>query len=262
MVLNLNKEHQILERAVREAGALVLERVARGQVRVWLKGDSEPVTDVDLSVNALLLKHLANSKHGWLSEESADTTARLTKTKVWVVDPIDGTRALLNGKSDFAISVALVEEGRPVLGVVFAPVRDEFYSARLGHGAFLNGQSIHVSKRKRLSGAHVQADRDYLTSRRWTTPWPALTISKYQSFALRLAAVAAGICDLAISAKPKSEWDVAAGHLLVEEAGGVCCGAAGESLKYNRSVPRFEKIIGATSALKDPVLVQLKKRRP
>lgn len=239
----------------------MLARVARGQVRGWLKGDSEPVTDVDLAVNALLQRHLASPENGWLSEESTDTSSRLTKTRVWVVDPIDGTRALLNGKSDFSISVALVERGRPVLSVVFAPVRDEFYSARLGHGAFLNGRPIHVSNRKRLPGAHVQADRDYLTSRRWTMPWPALTIGKYQSFALRLAAVAAGTYDLAISAKPKSEWDVAAGHLLVEEAGGVCCGGTGESLWYNRRVPRFEKIIGLTSALKDPVLVQLKKRR-
>ncbi|HXV74502.1 MAG TPA: 3'(2'),5'-bisphosphate nucleotidase CysQ [Sphingomonadales bacterium] len=262
MVLeSLDKEFDALQSAVRDAGALALAKIKAGGVKGWLKRGVEPVTEVDLAVNALLKERLPGKSYGWLSEESADDPARLRKARVWVVDPIDGTRALLKGKSDFAISAALVVDGAPALGVIFAPAREEFYSARRGAGAFRNGQPIRVSGRKELLGARIQADRDYLTSRRWAEPWPEATIGKHQSFALRLAAVAAGVYDLAISAKPKSEWDVAAGHLLLEEAGGLCCGGSGERLSYNHPVPRFAKIVAATPGLKRAVLAQLKRRR-
>jgi len=259
---NLDREFAALTRAVREAGALALERIKAGAVRSWLKRGVEPVTEVDLAVNDLLKERLARQGFGWLSEESADDPARLRRSKVWVVDPIDGTRAVVKGKSDFAISAALVADGRPVLGVVFAPAREEFYSAQRGRGAFLNGSPIRVSGRTILSGARIQGDRDYLISRRWTEPWPEPVIGKFQSFALRLAAVAAGVYDLAVSAKPKSEWDVAAGHVILEEAGGVCCDENGEALRYNRPSPRFAKIIGTTPGLKGAILAQLRRRRP
>lgn len=262
MTENLVSEFETLERAVRAAGELALARIRAGGVRTWLKRGVEPVTDVDIAVNDLLKKRLPQNGFGWLSEESADDPKRLSKEMVWVIDPIDGTRAVVKGKSDFAISAALVAEGTPALGIIFAPARGEFYTGQRGKGAFLNGRPIRVSGRKTLSGARIQGDRDYLTSRRWTTPWPEAIIGKYQSFALRLAAVAAGAYDLAVSAKPKSEWDVAAGHVILEEAGGVCCDGAGQPLTYNRPSPRFEKIVGAAGGLETAVLAQLKRRQP
>jgi myo-inositol-1(or 4)-monophosphatase len=261
MVLGgLESARAALESAVRDAGALALARIEAGAVRSWLKRGVEPVTDIDLAVNDLLRERLQRPGFGWLSEESADDPARLACSNVWVIDPIDGTRAVVKGRRDYSISAALVAEGKPVLGVVFAPAREEFYSAQKGRGAALNGRPIRVSGRETLAGARIQGDRDYLTSRRWTAPWPKATIGKFQSFALRLAAVAAGTVDLAVSAKPKSEWDVAAGHLILEEAGGVCCGGAGEPLTYNRRSPRFARIVGTTPGLKAPVLAQLARR--
>src|SRR6201996_5437805 len=133
----------LLTDTVRQAGALALS-MFRTELKTWIKGASSPVSEADIAANDLLERKLraATPDYGWLSEESADDESRLGKRLVWIVDPIDGTRAYLAGREDWCVSVALVEDAQPVLAAVFAPVSNEFFFAERGHGSQLNGTAI------------------------------------------------------------------------------------------------------------------------
>lgn len=264
MTASFKDDFALAEAAVRAAGKIALDFLGKDNFDTWLKRGVEPVTEIDLKINTLLKAELTGKRpdYGWLSEECADQKDRLGKDRVWIVDPIDGTRAFMRGKSDFAISVALVEREGPVIGLLFAPARDEFYTAVKGHGAFLNGEKIHVGAHAEISGMRLQGDRDYFTSKRWLVAWPDMTINKYQSFALRVTGVARGKYDAALSARPKSEWDVAAAGLILEEAGGVVCDQNGKRFSYNQENTRLQHIIATTPRLKDKILAQLKNRKP
>ena len=132
----INSDRILLEAAIREAGALALGYYHAG-ARSWRKADKSPVSDADLSVDRLLQKRLMQPRktYGWLSEETADTPQRLGCKNVWIVDPIDGTRAFLNARPWWSISAALVRDGEPVLGVVYAPALNAFFEAVRGGGA-------------------------------------------------------------------------------------------------------------------------------
>ena len=211
-----------------EAGALALARAAGGYER-WEKAGGEPVCEVDLAVDALLRNRLAalDPEAGWLSEESADDKARLERRRVWVVDPIDGTRDFLRGRPGWAVSVALVEDGQPLLGVLDAPARGECWTAERGRGAWRNGEPIHVALRYELAGARVPADQ---LPRRDAD---LVAVPKPNSIALRIAMVAAGEADLVATLRWGHEWDVAAAVLIAEEAGAMVTDARGEPLAFN-----------------------------
>ena len=153
---DLDADFALLTAAVREAGALALRHFG-GDVRVWRKKHGEPVSEADIAVNDLLRERLSGSRpgYGWLSEESDDDPARLEAQCVWMADPIDGTRAFLNGTPEFTVSVALVVAGEPAAAIVFNPASDEFFAALRGRGASLNGEAIGVSRRTSLAGARV-----------------------------------------------------------------------------------------------------------
>lgn len=254
----------LLEAAVREGGKLSLSGFRKASLKTWAKGRGEPVSEIDHAVNDLLKERLLGARpgYGWLSEESTDDRSRLGQNRVWIVDPIDGTRAFIRGQDDFTVTAALVEEHRPVAGAVFAPARDEFFFARKGQGAFLNGKPISASTVRRLAGCRIQADRDFLASKRWQSPWPGMRVSKLQSFALRLAEVAAGRADAAISARPKSEWDIAAADLIIGEAGGVCLDGDGRPFLYNQENTRRLRIIACGANLKQAMLARVEAYRP
>ena len=164
---------------------------------------------------------------GWLSEETADSAERLLVPRVWVVDPIDGTRDFVRGRRGWAVSVALVEGGRSIVGVLDAPARNEHWAAAAGEGATLNGAAIRASDRADLSGARVPAD---------ILPRPdsdLVMVEKPNSIALRMAMVANGEADLLAAMRWGHEWDIAAAALIAEEAGATVTDALGRTLRFN-----------------------------
>jgi myo-inositol-1(or 4)-monophosphatase len=231
--------------AVREAGALALSMFG-APINNWTKFESSPVSDADIAVDRLLRERLtdADSGIGWLSEESIDDPARLSARYVWIVDPIDGTRAYLAGSPDWTVSAALVEDGRPVAGCLYAPVTDEFFFAIAGRGASCNGAPIAITDGSTLEHARIAGPRGVLE--RLVAIQPSLTIvPRVRSLALRLARLAHGACDIAVAGGNSHDWDLAAADLLVHEAGGVLTPVGGGAVIYNRPVPRHGMLIAA-----------------
>ncbi|WP_404340052.1 3'(2'),5'-bisphosphate nucleotidase CysQ [Sphingomonas sp. MMS12-HWE2-04] len=197
--------------------------------RRWEKSPGNPVCAVDLEVDGMLryrLGHLLPDA-GWLSEETIDNAARLDAERIWVVDPIDGTRDYLRGRPGWCVSVALVEKGRPVIGVLDAPARHEVWTAQAGAGAFRNGARLQVAERDQLAGARVPADQLSRIDR------DLVTVAKPNSIALRIAMVAAGEADLLATIRWGNEWDIAAAALLAQEAGAAVSDAFGRPLGFN-----------------------------
>ena len=236
--------------AVREAGALAMSFFGQSP-RSELKADGTSVSEADLAADALLKERLlnANSAYGWLSEESEDDLIRLNKSRVWVVDPIDGTRAFLKGKPEWTICAALVEDGHSLLAAVYNPATEEFFHAVRGGGAFLNDTPISVREPVDLEGCCLAASSSQLRSKHWASPWPDLDTVWVNSIAYRLALVAAGKCDGTISLSGKSNWDIAAAHLLVDEAGGIVTTHDASPLIYNLETPRHSSVVSAGPAL-------------
>jgi myo-inositol-1(or 4)-monophosphatase len=234
MTHHSSEDFDLLRNAAQEAARLALTYWGR-TIEQGRKPDGSTVTEADHAVDALLAERLRGARpdYGWLSEESAEHDSRLNARRVWVVDPIDGTRAFLQGRNDWTVSAALVEDGAPTLAVVVNPVREETFEARAGGGAALNGRAIHVSDCARLDGAKVLAPESILKNSRWRTPWPAIKPVWANSILYRMALVACGEADATFATKPKWEWDVAAGALLVAEAGGVVTDPTGAPLRFN-----------------------------
>jgi myo-inositol-1(or 4)-monophosphatase len=230
--------------AVREGGALALTTFRR-QLKSWIKGTSSPVSEADLAVDALLRERLLAIRDiGWLSEETEDDPARLQRNEIWVVDPIDGTRAYIAGLPDWAVSVALVRNGRPELAALYAPVTDELFLSTLGGGATLNGTRIKTSSGREMAGARFSAAKRRLELLAAIEP-RIEPVPRVPSLALRLARVATGAIDGTLTAPNSHDWDLAAADLLVHEAGGVLTTLTGESLIYNRPNPVHGALVAA-----------------
>jgi myo-inositol-1(or 4)-monophosphatase len=233
--------------AVREAGALALQTFRR-ELKSWTKGGSSPVSEADLAVDALLRERLlAVHDVGWLSEETEDDPARLRKTDVWVVDPIDGTRAYLAGLPDWAVSAALVSHGRPVVAALYAPVHEEMFLAVAGRGATVNGTPIAASAGDQLAGARFSGAKRRLDSLAAVEP-RIETAPRVPSLALRLARVATGALDGTFAAPNSHDWDLAAADLLVHEAGGLLTTLTGQAVVYNRATPVHAALLAAGRA--------------
>ena len=234
-----------LAAAVREAGALALS-MFRLPIKTWTKGGSSPVSEADIAVDGVLRERLVGAGNGvaWLSEESADDPARLTARQVWIVDPIDGTRAYLAGLPDWSISAALVDDGRPVAGCLYAPVTDEFFLAIAGNGATCNGARIATTGGATLANIRIAGPKGFLD--KFAAVAPAFTrMPRVRSLALRFARVAQGAFDIAIAGENSHDWDLAAADLLVHEAGGAMSHFEGKAVSYNRAVPRHGMLIAA-----------------
>jgi myo-inositol-1(or 4)-monophosphatase len=211
-----------------------------------------------MAVNDLLHKHLATSRpgYGWLSEETEDADDRLGKSRLWLVDPIDGTRSFLNGTENWCIAAALIEDHRPVLGAVYAPISGKSFFARAGGGARLNGELIRASSRECLAGARMIAHEKALRADRWQRAWPHLETGMTTSIALRLCMVADGSYDATLAIGDKSDWDLAAGDLIVSEAGGRVSTLNGAQMLYNRPQTRQTGLIASGASLHDELLAR------
>ncbi len=234
-----------LAAAVREAGALALSMFGT-PLKQWTKGASSPVSEADIAVDTLLHERLSavDPAISWLSEESTDDPARLDARLVWIVDPIDGTRGYIAGLPDWTVSVALVEDGRPVAACLFAPVTAEFFMAIAGQGATRNGHAIRATAGAELADIRVAGPKNFL-ERVATIGPPFTVIPRVHSLALRLARVADGSIDAAVAGGNSHDWDLAAADLLVHEAGGALTPLGGGPLTYNRAVPRHGMLVAA-----------------
>jgi myo-inositol-1(or 4)-monophosphatase len=240
------REAQRLTAAVREAGAIAL-KTFRGTVKSWTKGKDSPVCEADIAVNEMLQDRLGGAGYGWLSEESIDEPHRLTARRVWVIDPIDGTRAYLAGLPDWTIAAALVEAGRPVAAAIYAPVVDELFTAIVGAGAQCNGVPMTATAGEGLDGARLSGPRRYLERLQEATPAIVMT-PRVHSLALRFARVAQGTLDAAMATANSHDWDLAAADLLVHEAGGLLTTFSGRGLTYNQADTKHEPLVAAGRA--------------
>jgi len=252
---------ELAVRAVGEAGEAVL-RWFGTDLEVTHKAPDQPLTAADLEADRILHERLLADRpgYGWLSEETADHPDRLQRDRVWIVDPIDGTRSFIARRPEFAISVGLVERGRVVLGVVSNPAVAELFWAVAGSGAFL-ARAGSAEHRLRVTSAgearSLLASRSELRTGEFAAFREAWTLLPVGSTAYKLARVAEGVGSAFISRGPKSEWDVCAGALLVQEAGGVVTDLDGQPLGFNRADPYVHGIAagepGAHSALLEAV---------
>jgi myo-inositol-1(or 4)-monophosphatase len=245
----------LILQAAREAGELALSARESG-LKIWSKEGGSPVTDADLAVDTLLKTELGAERpdYGWLSEETADDPARLTTRRQFVVDPIDGTAAFMKGKPWFAVSIAVVENGQPIAGVVHAPALNETYAATIDGPATLNGQPIAPSATSELLGAAMLGDAKMFAHPAWREPWPQMRIESRNSIAYRMCLVAAGTFDAAVALSPKSEWDLAAADLICRRAGAAVSDHKGRDFAYNRPVPLVPSLVCANMALTPLIL--------
>ncbi len=255
---DLTQDFDLLREAARAAAALAMSYWGR-PLRHDRKSDGSTVTEADMAVDEMLAARLKEARpaYGWLSEESPEHTARLAASRVWVVDPIDGTRDFLRGGRDWTIALALVEDGAPVLSSVINPVHEEIFEAQAGKGAWLNGHRIHVSSQDRLAGARVAIGRAGFTKGAWRKPWPEASLVPANSTLYRMALIASGRADASFALNPKWEWDIAAGALLVTEAGGVITAASGAPLKFNSKEAQTQGFVAATPDLHPALIAHL-----
>ncbi|MBF9231756.1 3'(2'),5'-bisphosphate nucleotidase CysQ [Microvirga sp. BT350] len=244
---------QAVRDAAREAGAMALPFFRAGgqtAARLWFKERSSPVTEADIALDNFLKERLSRlmPEAGWLSEETEDDSARLDRRFVWIVDPIDGTRAFASGHPDWSISIALVADGRPVLGVIHAPTHEQLYEASLGSGASRNGKRLSVSHAAPLDHVRVAGPQplvDHLGRR----IGPIEHLPKVPSLALRLARVADGSIDVGLVSANSHDWDIAAADLILGEAGALLTDFDGVPPVYNQVRPRHGEMVAVASRL-------------
>jgi myo-inositol-1(or 4)-monophosphatase len=233
-------------------------RVAAGAVRPFTPGDVEydekssrgdPVTAADLAIDRVLRELLPEAGEGWLSEETADSPDRMDRDRVWVVDPLDGTREFVDGIPEWCISVGLVENGKPVAGGIYAPPVDLLVVGALETGVTVNDQPARMTDRKTLDGAVVLASRSEWTRGEWDSYDGSFEIVPCGSVAYKLARVAAGLADATWTLVPKHEWDVAAGAALVASAGGTLLHADGSTPRWNQPHPRLPDFLAGKANL-------------
>ena len=234
-----------------DAAGEIIRGFYRQRFEVWQKSKDQPVTDADLAADKALKSILLGAfpNDGWLSEETADSPERLSVRRLWVVDPIDGTKEFIRGIPEFSISIALVEDGRPIVGVIQNPVTGETFSAARGKGASLNGQTIRATKTRRFADALIMTSRREVKAKRISAVKDEVRVKAVGSTAYKIALVAAGRCDLMLSFKPKSEWDIAAGVIIVEEAGGRVTDHEGNPYEFNRPDPVRPNLLATNGLL-------------
>jgi len=226
-------EHTVL--AIREAGKIIMNYY-QSEFEVKQKGVGNPVTQADIETDTFLKNTLTEAfpNYGWLSEETKDSPARLKKNRVWVVDPLDGTKEFVEGIPNFAISIGLVENGKPIMGVILNPVKNELYTAVKNMGMKFNGKKTIICQNQNLNEINILNSRSETKRGLWK-----LYQGKFKelipvgSIALKLAMVSANQADFIGSLQPKNEWDICAGHCMINESGGELLTTLGNEITYN-----------------------------
>jgi myo-inositol-1(or 4)-monophosphatase len=260
-----NSYAQILERiqVAIEASRAVFARFTPGAIDTDYKAGHDPVTEADRALDAVLRKELLREGEGWLSEESVDDPIRLQCSRVWVVDPLDGTREFVKGIPEFCVSIGFVENGRPVAGGIYNPATDETFLGSIDSGVTYNGKPAQPSQRNTLDGALVLASRSEVKRGEWE-PFEnaAFKIRPTGSVAYKLALVSVGLADVTFTLTPKNEWDVVAGVALVQSAGGFVSTLEKASLIANRRDPLVSGMLASGPFLKDSLLALVEPHIP
>ncbi len=259
LVPDPNFDRDAIIAAAGEAAALAFGNWREGaapNARVWEKSKGNPVCDADMAVDALLKQRLSSiiPEAGWLSEETADNTDRLQQRLLWCVDPIDGTRDYIRGRAGWCISVALVADGLPVFAVMAAPATQQTWVAQAAQGVRCNGKLLSGSMRREFAGARVPADDLPKIDRDLTM------VHKPNSIAMRMTMVACDRADLVATLRWGNEWDVAAAHLVAQEAGAIVTDALGGALLYNKPKPLDFGLICCAPGIHDAAVDRLAER--
>ena len=251
-------DRQRLDEICQEAGQIALRQwPGHGHaLESWEKVPGSPVCTADLAVDAFLRRELCAllPAAGWLSEESVDHPERLARGLCWLVDPIDGTRDYIAGRPGWSVSVALVSAGKPLIGLLVAPARDENWTATAGQGAWLNGRRLAASTRADLPGARVPSESLPPEDQDLTM------VERPNSIALRIAMVADDRADLVATLRWGFEWDVAAAALIAREAGAAVSDAFGQPLTYNKRDPRAFGVLVTAPAIHRAAVERLAER--
>ena len=251
-------DRERLEEIAREAGRIAhaMWPGAGHALHAWEKAPGNPVCAADIEVDAYLKSELGNllPAAGWLSEETVDEPSRLGKGLIWLVDPVDGTRDFIRGRTGWAVSIALISEGRPLIGLLCAPARGEEWVGVSGQGSWRNGERLQASTRDILPGARVPADSLPREDK------DLVAVDKPNSIALRVAKVAAGEADLVSTVRWGAEWDVAAAALIAREAGAAVTDAFGHPLNYNKRDPRAFGLLVSAPAIHQAAVERLAER--
>ncbi len=260
--MTMERELEIATQAARAAGQVLL-RYYGSAYRVAEKSVDNPVTAADLEANEVLKTTILGAfpDDGWLSEETADSDERLGRKRVWIIDPLDGTKEFIGEIPEFVVCVALVEDGTPRVAAEYNPVRDELFTASKGRGATLNGAKIHVSKQTDLRHAKVLASRSEEARGEWDPYREKMHVELTGSVAYKFALVASGRFDATFTLTPKNEWDVCAGSLLVAEAGGMVTDPDGRAIRFNNASTLLPGLVASNQLLHRSILNTIRATR-
>jgi myo-inositol-1(or 4)-monophosphatase len=252
--VNFQRELAVAVHAARAAGGIVRAHYD-GRVESWEKSADNPVTHADLEANqkihATVLEAFPGD--GWLSEETADSTERLGKSRVWIVDPLDGTKEFIQRIPEFCICVGLTVDGKAVLGAEYNPATDELFAGIVGEGATYNGAAARVSAVRELLRARVLASRSEDKRGEWDDYKDQVQVVLTGSVAFKLALISAGKADATFSLTPKNEWDICAGAALIEAAGGRVTALDGQPLRFNQPQTKLPGLIASNGVLHGPL---------
>ena len=247
-----NEELIAAKVAARNAGKILMKYYKSEDNEVKMKGIDNPVTIADKEADKYLSDFLIGEfpNYGWLSEETVDTEERLINNRVWIVDPLDGTKEFIKGIPHFSVSIAMVYNGRPVVGVIYNPATDEMFSCQKSKGVYLNGQKVSTSQKTNLFDASIAVSRSELKRNEWE-PYKNdfKSINPIGSVAYKLALVSSGNYDIFTTIAPKNEWDICAGDCLVSEAGGVLKTINDKKIIYNQKKTLVTDTIIATNSV-------------
>lgn len=226
------------------------------------RSKDNPVTIADRDANQKIHEILQGNfpQYGWLSEETVDSPARLSRSRVWLVDPLDGTKEFINKIPEFGVSIALIEDGQPVVGVVYNPIHDQLFWAVRGHGTWYQEQRLQVTQSERLSASTILASRSETKRGEWQKFTSQFATRSIGSAAYKLALIARGDADATFTLTPKNEWDICAGALLVEEAGGQVSHLDGRPVVYNQPKTLLQGLVASNRLLHAHLLQLIAKR--
>jgi len=248
------REMTVAQEAARAAGKIIL-RWYEGEYTVRDKSSDSPVTEADTEANQCIHEHItaAFPDDGWLSEETRDSHERLARRRVWIVDPLDGTKEFTQHIPEFCVCIALVNDGAPVVGVNYNPVTDELFAGAEGHGLQVNGAPARCTDTADVAQARVLASRSEDKRGEWDPYKSLMKVELTGSVAFKLGLIAAGRADGTFSLTPKHEWDVCSGAALILAGGGRITDCHGVPLRFNSEKPLLPGIIATNAPLFDPI---------
>ena len=232
-----NEELIAAKVAARNAGKILIKHLNVDDKNIEYKSEDSPVTIADHEADQYLSDFIGGEfpHDGWLSEETVDTEERLEKKRTWIVDPLDGTKEYIKKLPEFSISIALVQNNIPVVGVIYNPISEEMFYAERNKGAFLNGMKIKISDKQDIKNASLIVSRSEYGNNLWNNYKSSFSsIKSIGSIAYKLGLAAANVYDITATVAPKNEWDICAGDCIVREAGGTMKTINGENINYNQ----------------------------